>query len=79
VRRAAQEVAARDGGARALAERGELVLEARVVGVDESARERPLVDVLLDDGRWLRVRAGTGGELLVADLPAGTAELRRVE
>jgi HEAT repeat protein len=79
VRRAAHEVAARDGRALAIAERGELVLEARVIGVDEAGRERPLVDVLLDDGRWLRVRAGAGGELIVADLPAGTAELRRVE
>jgi HEAT repeat protein len=79
VRRAAQDVAARDGRALAIAERGELVLEARVIGVDEAGGERPLVDVLLDDGRWLRVRAGSAGELIVADLPAGTAELRRVE
>jgi HEAT repeat protein len=79
VRGAALAVADRDGRAVELAERGELVLEARVIGLDPDARERPLIDVLLADGRWLRMRADAQGELIVAGLPAGTAELRRVE
>jgi len=79
VRRAALAVAERDGRAAEIAPRGELVLEARVIGVEPAARERPLVDVLLEDGRWLRMRADAHGELIVADLPAGTADLRRVE
>ncbi len=79
VRRAALAVAGRDGRAAEIAPLGELVLEARVIGLEPGARERPLIDVLLEDGRWLRMRADAQGELIVADLPAGTAELRRVE
>ena len=33
-------------------------------------------DVLLPDGRWLRVSADAEGELLVPDLPAGEADVR---
>jgi hypothetical protein len=34
------------------------------------------VEVLLDDGRWLRIRTLPTGELLLAGLPPGRAELR---
>jgi hypothetical protein len=34
------------------------------------------VDVLLGDGRWLRVRPLWHGQLLVADLPGGRAQVR---
>jgi HEAT repeat protein len=54
------------------------VLEVRVVG-QEAAETQPLVDVLLQDGRWRRFRPLAGGELLVADLPQADAEVRAVD
>jgi hypothetical protein len=55
-----------------------LVLEARVRTEAGSAQERPLLDVLLDDGRWLRIRTLPGGELVLEDLAAGSADVRAV-
>ena len=55
-----------------------LVLEARVRTDAGALRERPLLDVLLADGRWLRMRTLPGGELLLEDLAAGHADLRVV-
>ena len=56
----------------------DLVLEARVRTDAGTANERPLVDVLLEDGRWLRMRTLPGGELLLEDLAAGQADVRVV-
>ena len=55
-----------------------LVLEARVRTEAAEAHERPLLDVLLDDGRWLRMRTLPAGELILEDLPAGQADVRAV-
>jgi hypothetical protein len=55
-----------------------LVLEARVRTEAAPTHERPLLDVLLDDGRWLRMRTLPAGELILEDLPAGQADVRAV-
>jgi HEAT repeat protein len=55
-----------------------LVLEARVRTEASPAHERPLLDVLLDDGRWLRMRTLPEGELLLEDLHVGNADVRAV-
>ncbi len=86
VRQAELQAAARAGVAAPLFERGDRVLEARVQsqGAPRDAQAggspwRPLLDVLLPDGRWLRLRAQAGGELIVADLPPGVADVRAVD
>jgi HEAT repeat protein len=78
VRAVALEVAG-DAGEAVERARGAAVLEVRVAGPGDDPAARPLVDVRLDDGRWLRQRALPGGELIVADLPPGAADVRRVE
>jgi hypothetical protein len=58
---------------------GPRVLEARVrtaAGAQRTERERPLLDVLLEDGRWLRMRTLPGGELVLEDLAPGEADVR---
>jgi len=77
VRRTALAVALAGGRTLPLLQRGPLVLEVRVGQAEPG--ERPLLDVLLADGRWLRLRAHPGGELILGGLPPGSAELRRVD
>jgi HEAT repeat protein len=75
VRRAAlQELA--HAGVPAWPEHGELTLELRVLQQDAALGARPLCDVLLEDGRWLRQRVRSGGELVIADLARGLADVR---
>jgi HEAT repeat protein len=54
--------------------RGEEVLRVRVAS--EGERGRVTVDVVLPDGRWLRLSTLATGELFLADLPAATADVR---
>jgi HEAT repeat protein len=79
VRRATIEMVAHAGVPAALRERGSLALEVRVRAERGAAQLRPRLEVLLEDGRWLRVRALPGGELIVPDLPPGEAEVRVVD
>lgn len=51
-------------------------LELRVRTDD---REPRLLEVWLDDGRCLRQRTLPGGELVIADLPAGEADVRVID
>lgn len=57
----------------------ERVLEARVRTEATTTHERPMLDVLLDDGRWLRMRTLPEGELLLEDLTGGNADVRAVQ
>ncbi|MFI5308075.1 MAG: HEAT repeat domain-containing protein, partial [Polyangiales bacterium] len=75
VRRAALQEAAH-AGVPSRVEHGDLVLELRVRAQVAAESARPFCDVLLQDGRWLRYRARANGELVVADLPAGVADVR---
>jgi len=57
--------------------RGDEVLYVRVSTAPGIARGPELaVDVMLDDGRWLRTVASRAGEVLIPDLPAGAAEVQ---
>ncbi|MGD8860320.1 MAG: HEAT repeat domain-containing protein [Myxococcales bacterium] len=75
LRRAVAELT-RAPGRTPLDARGRHVLEVQISTPPGAARRPGQVDVLLSDGRWLRLSPLPGGELLVADLPAGQAELR---
>lgn len=78
LREALREAAASDGAALPLAPKGALAIEARIRAASPRA-PRALFDVLLPDGRWLRMRALPEGELIVPDLPAGEADVRAVD
>ncbi|MFW6050583.1 MAG: HEAT repeat domain-containing protein, partial [Myxococcota bacterium] len=54
--------------------RGDQVLRMRVAAAE--AHHRMRVDVVLPDGRWLRLRTLPSGELLWPGLPAGKADVR---
>jgi HEAT repeat protein len=79
VRRVALEAVAHAGVPAALLERGQLALEVRVRAERGAAQQHPRLEVLLEDGRWLRLRALPGGELVVPDLPEGEAEVRVID
>jgi hypothetical protein len=78
VRRAAREEAAHAGVPDALAPGGDRVLEVRLTARGGTPIE-PLAEVLLADGRWLRMRALRGGELIIPDLTAGRADVRAID
>jgi HEAT repeat protein len=78
VRRAALQGASNAGAPAALVARGELALELHV-RAQTGADDRPVLEVLLEDGRWLRMRPLADGELIVSDLPAGQADVRAVD
>ncbi|MDD9934658.1 MAG: HEAT repeat domain-containing protein [Myxococcales bacterium] len=59
-----------------LAPAGGRVLQARLRGPAVPRGLGPEVDVLLQDGRWLRMRPLFEGHILLADLPGGRAQLR---
>jgi HEAT repeat protein len=79
VRREALHGAALGGVPAPLFARGELALEVRLREERPPGQQRPLVDVWLPDGRWLRLRTLPGGELLVPDLAPGQADVRAVD
>ncbi|MEM9067224.1 MAG: HEAT repeat domain-containing protein [Myxococcota bacterium] len=54
--------------------RGRQVLRFRVVTANQS--DGVEVDVVLDDGRWLRMRTLPTGEISLADLPDSAADVR---
>ena len=59
--------------------RGRDVLFARVLTAPGlTGGSAPAVDVKLPDGRWLRTVATSAGEVLVADLPGGEAEVQLI-
>ena len=56
---------------------GDAVLRLGVVAHDAGRRRQGVpVDVVLPDARWLRMRTLRGGELVIADLPRGIADVR---
>ncbi len=55
---------------------GDQVLRVRVVTGSGVADSRIPVDVVLPDGRFLRMRTLSSGELLIVDLPSGSADVR---
>lgn len=57
--------------------RGQELLDVRV-GVQMEGKAGALLDVVLPDGRWRRVRTGDHGELIIADLPPGLADVTRL-
>jgi cellulose synthase operon protein C len=75
VRRALEDAAAASLRGRPLAfvAQGEDVLRVTVASEGDAAGVR--VDAVLADGRWLRLRTLPSGELFLADLPAGSADL----
>jgi HEAT repeat protein len=58
------------------ARRGGEIFRARVVAEEAEAVARVTVDIVLPDGEWLRIATLETGEIVIADLPAGTADLR---
>ena len=56
--------------------RGSEIFRARVVAEAAEAVARVTVDIVLPDGEWLRIATLETGEIVIADLPAGTADLR---
>ena len=60
--------------------RGGETLRVRIARASEAPQGAVLVDVLVCDGRWLRMSTLPGGDVLVVDLPAGSADVRvRIE
>jgi HEAT repeat protein len=55
---------------------GDQVLRVRVVTGTAILDSRIPVDVVLPDGRFLRMRTLSSGELLIVDLPSGSADVR---
>jgi hypothetical protein len=55
---------------------GDQVLRVRVVIGTAISDSRIPVDVVLPDGRFLRMRTLSSGELLIVDLPSGSADVR---
>ena len=55
---------------------GDQVLRVRIVTGEGVADGRIPVDVVLPDGRWARMRTLASGELLLVDLPSGSADVR---
>lgn len=78
VRRAAREATVHAGVPDALMQNGDRVLEVRLTARGVTPIE-PLAEVLLGDGRWLRVRALSGGELIITDLAPGRADVRAID
>ena len=51
--------------------------ECLIIRLDRRGDPEPvIVEIVLDDGRWLRVPTLPGGELVICDLPAGSADVR---
>jgi HEAT repeat protein len=59
-----------------IARLGSEVFRARVVAEEAEAVERVTVDLVLPNAEWLRIATLETGEIVLADLPAGTADLR---
>lgn len=55
---------------------GDQVLRLRIVAAAGETERGVPVDLVLPDGRWLRMRTLPTGELVLPDLPAGDADLR---
>jgi HEAT repeat protein len=56
--------------------RGNEIFRARVVAEEAEAIARVMIDIVLPDGDWLRIATLETGEIVLADLPAGSADLR---
>lgn len=55
---------------------GRQILRIRIASEQGEERAGVPVDVVLEDGRWLRVRTLPSGELFLTDLPYGDADVR---
>jgi HEAT repeat protein len=55
---------------------GDESVRVRIVAVGEEGRSGVPVEILLPDGRWLRMRTLPSGELVVVDLPAAVVDVR---
>jgi hypothetical protein len=56
--------------------RGDQVLRVRIIPSAGDGASRIPVDVVLPDGRYLRTRTLSSGEILLVDLPSGSADVR---
>ena len=76
IRRALREATRTRRRAEAFELRGRHVLRVRVVAAEGETEGGIPVEVVLPDGRWLRLRSLPSGEVFLADLPSGDADVR---
>ncbi len=55
---------------------GSEAVRVRIVAVSGESQRGVPVEVVLPDGRWLRIRTLPSGELILVDLPASVADVR---